>query len=376
MFMSSEYLYVQIYNKLLEEIKAHHYKPGDRLPTEKELSELYNVSRITSQKAMNMLVDEGIVTRYPGIGSFVAGETVVENSEEQTTGKRKSGRKIIGLILEAMWQSFGIGMFDGVYEKARALGYDLVIKKSYGNQKEEMRVIDELVEMGAEGIIIMPVHGAYYSEEILKLVVNKFPIVFVDRYLNGIHVPFVGSNNIEGSKMAVRYLAELGHKHIALVTTKEHEATTLDERKQGYIEGSIECKTNIAIYDKAKCIIPHTYCQSDTDVTVEEIKKFLRENDEVTALLATEYYSGTLAKKAAVSIGKKVPQDISVICFDAPLEYLGEYEFTHIRQGEEAIGNGAVELLDRLISGEEVNDKLLIETTIVQGYSTGIAKKR
>lgn len=368
--MNGEYLYVQIYKKLLEEIKHQHYKPGDRLPTEKELSDQYNVSRITSQKAMNMLVDEGIVIRYPGIGSFVAGGTLLEEVPTDQSVQRGS-RKILGLVLEAMWQSFGIGLFDGAYEKAKELGYDLVIKKSYGNQEQEMQAIDELIDMGAEGIIIMPVHGDYYSEEILKLVVEKFPIVFVDRYLNGIHVPFVGSHNVEGSKQSVRYLSEQGHEYIALVTAKDHEATTLDERKQGYIEGSIECGTRISIYDKAKCIIPHTYCPTDTTKTLEDIKTFLVENSQITAVVASEYFLGTLVKKAATSLGRKIPEDLSIICFDAPHEYLGEYEFTHIRQDEERIGGEAIKILDGLIKGEESNDKLLIDTELMVGYSTG-----
>ncbi|MGL4800450.1 MAG: GntR family transcriptional regulator [Cellulosilyticaceae bacterium] len=372
--MNSEYLYVQIYKRLLEEIEHQNYKPGDRLPTEKELSEKYNVSRITSQKAMNMLVDEGVVIRYPGIGSFVAGGKSFDEQKGEAPLKAK-GRKIIGLVMEAMWHSFGIGVFDGAYERAREMGYDLVVKKSYGNQEQEMKAIDELIEMGAEGIIIMPVHGDYYSEEILKLVVEKFPILFVDRYLNGIHVPFVGSDNVGGMKQAVEYLVKHNHKNIALITTKDHEATTLDERKQGYIEASIEHKTHIAIFDKAKCIIPDTYCPSDMNQTFEAIRGFLEENPDITAVVTTEYFLGKIVKQAAVNMGKNVPRDLSIVCFDAPHEYLGDYELTHIRQDEECVGKSAIEVLNQLVNGEEINEKILIKTSLIKGRSVGARKE-
>ena len=50
------------------------YSPGSKLPSEKELMEQYNVSRITSKKALEMLADRNIIVRMPGKGSFVLEE--------------------------------------------------------------------------------------------------------------------------------------------------------------------------------------------------------------------------------------------------------------------------------------------------------------
>ena len=52
-------LYEQIYNDIIEGIENGTYKKGDRLPSEKELSEKYCVSRITSKKALELLAEEG-----------------------------------------------------------------------------------------------------------------------------------------------------------------------------------------------------------------------------------------------------------------------------------------------------------------------------
>ena len=64
--------YNKIYIDLLNEIKTGVYKPGDQLPTELEISERYNVSRITSKKAIELLSQDGLVTRIPGKGTFVS----------------------------------------------------------------------------------------------------------------------------------------------------------------------------------------------------------------------------------------------------------------------------------------------------------------
>ncbi|MEG0847950.1 MAG: GntR family transcriptional regulator [Niameybacter sp.] len=369
--MSSDgYLYVKIYNKLLEEINQNSYKPGDRLPTEKELSEKYNVSRITSQKAMNMLVEDGIVTRYPGIGSFVSGGTLEHVMEYDGVVVEKP---IIGIVLEAIWTCFGIEVFDGAYEAAKELGYHLIIKKSYGEQEKEIEAINELIDMGAKGIIIMPVHGDYYNEEILKLVVEKFPITFIDRYLTGIHAPFVGTDNVKATSDCVTQFAERGHKNVALITTCDCQATTLDERKQGYIEGMVNNSMMINkkhIYDQVDCIVPHQTNKDAISMNLEDIKRFLHNNPEVTGVVATEYYIGNLVKMAAHQLGKRVPTDLEIVCFDAPREYLDQYEFTHIRQNEYQMGFESVSLLHKLIKGEQIQDKILLDTTLMLGYST------
>jgi GntR family transcriptional regulator len=63
--------YAQVYSAVRDWIYNGSYKPGSRLPTESELCELFGVSRITTRKALDILVDEGLVVRQPGRGTFV-----------------------------------------------------------------------------------------------------------------------------------------------------------------------------------------------------------------------------------------------------------------------------------------------------------------
>ena len=68
----TELLYKKIYHFIKEQIESGRLQIGDRLPTEKELSEQFSVSRITSKRALVELEQEGLITRSRGKGSFVA----------------------------------------------------------------------------------------------------------------------------------------------------------------------------------------------------------------------------------------------------------------------------------------------------------------
>ena len=68
---NEKYLYKSVYDALRGKIDSGQIQAGEKLPTENELAESFGVSRITVQKAMGMLVQEGYVIRRPGRGSFV-----------------------------------------------------------------------------------------------------------------------------------------------------------------------------------------------------------------------------------------------------------------------------------------------------------------
>ena len=69
-------LYQQLYEMLRGNITRGEWKPGDLIPAESELIEQYGVSRITVRQVLDMLVQEGLIYRQRGRGSFVAHPTV------------------------------------------------------------------------------------------------------------------------------------------------------------------------------------------------------------------------------------------------------------------------------------------------------------
>ncbi len=72
-------LYYQLENLIKEEIEEGNYKEGEKIPSERKLSELSNLSRMTVRKAVENLVKEGILERKRGQGTFVSANNL-ENS--------------------------------------------------------------------------------------------------------------------------------------------------------------------------------------------------------------------------------------------------------------------------------------------------------
>ena len=65
-------LYKKIKDSLLEDIKSNTLHVGDRIPSEWELSRSHKVSRSTVTRALDILGKEGLLSKVPGVGTFVS----------------------------------------------------------------------------------------------------------------------------------------------------------------------------------------------------------------------------------------------------------------------------------------------------------------
>ncbi|MFC4766138.1 GntR family transcriptional regulator [Effusibacillus consociatus] len=78
-------LYVQVKEAVMAEIKSGQWKAGDKLPTERELSEKLKVSRNTVSQAYQELEAEGVLTSVQGRGTFVCDRddaVLIENRKD------------------------------------------------------------------------------------------------------------------------------------------------------------------------------------------------------------------------------------------------------------------------------------------------------
>ena len=97
-------MYYQLKSLILKEIKDGSYQPDDPIPTENEISEMFNISRTTVRQAMSELVQEGWLYRIKSKGTFVARPKIkqdfikkVESFESQI---RRSGMTPSTEVLE------------------------------------------------------------------------------------------------------------------------------------------------------------------------------------------------------------------------------------------------------------------------------------
>lgn len=86
--VSSSKLYIQIYNQIHDAILSGQYRVGERLPSEKELCAMFNVSRVPVREALSALELNGLVDSMQGAGVYVkravpTGEELMQDVEPQ-----------------------------------------------------------------------------------------------------------------------------------------------------------------------------------------------------------------------------------------------------------------------------------------------------
>ncbi len=99
-------VYIQIHNQIKKDIEAGVWAVGDRIPSERGLALEFNVSRMTLRQAVQTLVEEGILERQVGAGTFVARKKVQEKMTGVTSftelmeeqGKKPSSRTVSYLV--------------------------------------------------------------------------------------------------------------------------------------------------------------------------------------------------------------------------------------------------------------------------------------
>ena len=76
-------LYIQIYNQIRDAIVNGTYKVGDKLPSEKELCEMFGVSRVPVREALCALELNGLVSSNQGLGVYVKEVNTITNDWTQ-----------------------------------------------------------------------------------------------------------------------------------------------------------------------------------------------------------------------------------------------------------------------------------------------------
>jgi DNA-binding LacI/PurR family transcriptional regulator len=359
--------YQRIYDYLLGEITSGRLVAGDRAPTEKELCQQFDVSRITSKKALEMLAINGYITRFRGKGSFI--------QSGLKTGAVFGGSGLIGLLIPSFRDFFGATLVCEVIKKCDTLNYHLLLKYTNDSVSEESKAITALFELNPAGILLMPVLGEYYNADILKLVLKETPLVLVDRKMRGLAVPSVSTDNVAAAETGTNHLLGLGHRKIAFYSGPINNVSSVEDRKQGFTRALL--KAGIVPDPALFCqeLLIWKYPFLDETVIAENtaiVKEHLRSHPEISAAFAAEYPSALLLQEAARQLGLAVPRDLSIICFDAPRGISPVPFFTSLYQDEKTIAHIAVDLLHKLILSETPVPfgDILVPAVLVEGSST------
>lgn len=360
-------LYRVIYNDILAKIESGEYSPGDRIPTEAQWAEIYGVSRITSKKALDLAAENHIIHRRPGVGSFIA-----EDSKKMLGRKRNTRRCLIGVIQHDLSDTFGLELFQTIEKLAQEAGMLILAGFSNNDIETEKKLINNFCDYGVDGFIVSPLHNETFNNEILKLIIDGFPVVLIDRYLQDVSCPNVISKNYRAAYEGMNYLYSLGHRNIGVLSRPIGTTTTLTEREKGIMH---------AIVDAGHRFNPEWWLTSLEDIdgkseaafrtAKEQIRIFLEANKELTAIFGLKYAVVPVVEAVAAEMGLGIPEDLSLLCFDSPGPLIQQINpVTHLKQNEHEIASRAFDLIRRMLKGEEVEFRHEVEVDLVPGETT------
>lgn len=313
--MKNQPLYRQIQDEIKELIREGKLRPGDRVPSEKELAEQFHVSQITSKNALIGLADEGILVRHQGKGTFVNQDIFSSHfpSLHAAALDSKQNKGLIGLIIPTLRTKVEQKIVQHIERFAVQNGYQVILRISRESQLNESEAIESMIASGAQGIIIFPTEEETYNEDILRLSLNKFPLVLIDRYLKEIRTYSVSSDNIAGTFEAVSYMLEHGHEHIALISP-EITNTVTEDRASGF-EKAFYSK-NLPINKNSWCIVNMAEVHDRNCSNL--IRDFLEARPEITAAFVMNAELSQTAYQVLKQMNKSVPEDFLLFGFDDP----------------------------------------------------------
>lgn len=297
-------LYKQIQEDIRYMIRSGKLRSGDRVPSETELTELYHVSKITAKNAINGLVEEGMLVRHRGKGTFVK----QIDAENESMSRHKG---LIGLILPCMKTKVDQNIINAVEQHVRESGYHLLIKITQESALEESRAIGDLMHLRVKGLIIFPIEQEMYNNDILRLSLDRFPLVLIDRYMKEIETYSASADNLDGSYQAVKHLLGKGHEHIAFVTVNLTNSATAD-RAQGFEKAFLE--RHQSINKNLWCMLSIADIASGKAVFI--IQEFLKEHPEVTAVFTVNAELTHYTYRALQLLEQSCGRCLELVSFD------------------------------------------------------------
>lgn len=374
MLMERELLYLKIYNDLLEGIQSGTWPQGSRLPSEKELAEQYEVSRITCKKALEMLVAQNRIVRMPGKGSYVLDAEKAADKAEAVLEVRRNGspdtaQKLIGLVIDQLEGDYGNQIVSGVEHECRQRNFNMILKCTYGNEEEETKALEALMEMKVQGVILMCAQGENYNAAVLKLFVGNFPIILVDREMPGLPIPCVSTDNYSAAKELTDALISRGHKNTCFLSHHYSPNLAVAARFSGYLDSvlghGLTTGEEFWIKDLNSRLPRFGDDEGEEKADMERIRSFVLKYPQVTGFFAVNLPVAAMVYRVLKERGEEHQKEI--VCFDGYEE--GNYTnfgFTHITQGGFLIGAKAVKYLQDRMEGKEVARKKYIPYTLVK----------
>lgn len=255
--------------------------------------------------------------------------------------RRQEARAVLVLVPD-LGNPFFSEILAGLTSVLNAADYSVLITDTREHQGEDLQILDFFRDAHVDGIISLDGGMNLGDLQMLDRSGGNGRIVFACEWVQDAHFPSVRSNNLEGAKLAIRHLHDLGHRKIAHVTGPEDNVLT-NTRRQGMLAE----RSRLELPARDEWIIRGDFSlASGRDAGAQILQ--MRERPTAIFCASDQVAFGLLS--TLHEGGLRVPQDISVIGFD-DIDLAAYYvpALTTIRQDRRGLGSAAAErLLDQL----------------------------
>lgn len=290
-----------------------------------------------------------VVNDQPGVSAETRKKIEVAIAELNYAPSKVAGSlisaktELIGMIVPDVSNPFFGPIVRGAETAARKAGYRLLLCNSESDLRLEKDYVSDLVAHRVEGLLIAPV-GDKSAGHLGRLVDQRFPIVLLDRQVEGLSCDSVSLDNADAARRLVAHLINVGHRRIAIVTDADDVSTGRD-RLQG---------VKLAFEDAGlpfdEDLVFHTSTDQIGGYRAAQLVLGLERRP--TAIFAVNNMTAVGIMQALRQANLRVPNDISLVCFD-DVQHLAVISpfLTVVDQPSETMARVATQLLLERISG-------------------------
>jgi DNA-binding LacI/PurR family transcriptional regulator len=206
----------------------------------------------------------------------------------------------------------------------------------------------------------------------LQLHLQGFPLVLIDKFLPGIPLSYVTTDNREAAHQLTRHLIDLGHRHIGYFSPNTEGTSTLAERYEGFLEAMSEAGLD---FPDDYFIEPQPWKDVSGYGDLDQIRvlgAWMDAHPEISAVFASDDQLAQCMLVAVRAKGREVPDEFSIVCFDGPPVNGLFWSFTAALQDQERMAKCATDLVFAQIEKAALPDpSMVVPATIHYGQSSG-----
>jgi LacI family transcriptional regulator len=307
------------------------------------------VRDVARKAGVSAMTVSRVVNDQPGVSSetrkkIEAAIAELNYAPSKVAGSLTSQRtELLGMIVPDVSNPFFGPIVRGAETAARKAGYRLLLCNSESDLRLEKDYVSDLVEHRVEGLLIAPV-GDKSAGHLGRLVDRRFPVVLLDRQVEGLACDSVTLDNVDSARRLAAHLISVGHRRIAMVTDAD-DVSTGRERLQGFKD---------ALADAAIPFVEDLVFHTTTDQIggYRAAQLILGMEERPTAIFAVNNMTAVGVIQALRQASIRVPEEISLVCFD-DVQHLAVISpfLTVMDQPAETMARVAMQLLLERIAG-------------------------